>query len=230
VSALLASLLALESGTGTQADVYARLLEDRVLIPLAEPTQFMTVPTDDGRLALPVFSDARTMAVWGEPPGSAWVDSAELLRFVAFKGVSVVVIDPAGPVRATLADGELAALAAGRVPSEEDVARVPKPLADEHVTVGPLDVPLEEPVLELLREALATTGVRTAWLLEGVRSGLRRTLVLVLEGEDAEAAVPKLAEAVVPVLAAVASVRFTVAEPGERLERLRAETEPVYAR
>jgi hypothetical protein len=229
VSPLLEALLALESGTGSEADVYARLLEQRVLLPLADETQFMTVRTDDGRLALPVFSDPRTLAVWGEPPSHAWVDAAELLRFVALKGVSVVVVDPAGPVRATLEDAELAALAAGRVPTEEDLARLPAPLPDEHVTVGPLEVPVEEPVLALLREALAANPVRTAWLLEGAaRSGLRRTLVVVLEGESAAAAVPRIAEAVGPALAAVATLRFTVAEPGERLERLRAEVEPVY--
>jgi hypothetical protein len=239
VSALLAALIALEGGTGTAADVYAELLAGEVLVPLAEPpagaaTEFIAVETADGRAAVAAFSDSRTLAAWGDPPASASVRTAELLRFVAAKGVSAVVLDPAGPVRATLQDGELAALAAGRVPDERDLAAVPAPLPETDIEVGPPELPVEEHVLAALRDALAAVeAVRTAWLLEGARSGLRRSLLVVVEPDDPDAVMaglPGVAEAVAPAVGAVATLRFTLARPGERLETLRADVEPLYAR
>jgi type III secretion system (T3SS) SseB-like protein len=218
VSTLLAALIACESGTAGAADVHAALLSGEVLVPLAEPpagaaTEFVAVETADGRAAVAAFSDERTLALWGDPPAHASVRAVELLRFVAAKGVSAVVLDPAGPVRATLQDGELAALAAGRVPSERDLTAVPAPLPETNIA----DVP----------------AIRTAWLLEGARSGLRRSLLVVVEGDDEDAlmaGLPSVAEAVAPAVGAVATLRFTIARPGARLDALRAETEPVYAR
>jgi type III secretion system (T3SS) SseB-like protein len=239
VSTLLAALIACESGTAGAADVHAALLSGEVLVPLAEPpagaaTEFVAVETADGRAAVAAFSDERTLALWGDPPAHASVRAVELLRFVAAKGVSAVVLDPAGPVRATLQDGELAALAAGRVPSERDLTAVPAPLPETNIEVGPPELPVEEHVLTALRTALADVpAIRTAWLLEGARSGLRRSLLVVVEGDDEDAlmaGLPSVAEAVAPAVGAVATLRFTIARPGARLDALRAETEPVYAR
>jgi hypothetical protein len=239
VSGLLAALLALETGTGTAAGVHAALLDGELLVPLAEPpagaaTQFVAVPTGDGRPAVAAFSDERTLAAWGDPPAHASVRAAELLRLLAAKGVSAVVIDAAGPVRATVQDGELAALAAGRLPDEADLAAVPAPLPEHDIEVGPPELPVDEHVLVALRTALgAVAAVRTAWLLEGARTGLRRSLLVVVEGDDRDAlleGLPGVAAALAPALGAVATLRFTIARPGDRLDALRADVEPIYAR
>jgi hypothetical protein len=239
VSTLLAALLAVECGTGSAADVHAELLRGELLVPLAEPpagaeAEFIAVETPDGRAALAAFSDERTLAVWGSPPAHASVRAAELLRFAALKGVSAIVLDPAGPVRAVVQDGELAALAAGRVPDDRDLAAEPAPLPETGIEVGPPELPVEEHILTALRHALAEVPeVRTAWLLEGKRSGLRRSLLVVIEADDPDSVttgLPAVAAALAPALGAVATLRFTIARPGERLESLRAETAPVYAR
>ena len=238
---LLAALIALESGTGSVEAVYSRLLRGTLLVPLADPpagaaAQLVVVPAPDGRPALAVFSDERTLAAWGEPPAHASVAAPQLLRFAAAMGVSGVVIDPAGPVRATLQDGELAALAAGRLPGAAGLEAAPAPLPETDVVVGPPSLPVEEHVLVVLRAALAKLApVRTAWLLEGARSGLRRSLVVAVEPDpDAHdallAGLPAVAAMVAPAVGAVAALRFTIAEPGERLERLRADVAPVYER
>jgi hypothetical protein len=236
---LLAALLALEAGSGTAEDAYARLLEGEVIVALSEPpegaaAQLVAEPGPDGRLGLVAFSDLRTLAAWADPPAHASVQAAELLAFAAAKGVSVVRLDPAGPVRVTLRDGELAALAGGRIPAEADLEAVPAPAADVAVEVARPELPVETHVLVALREALAAVAaVRAAWVLETRRSGLRRSLVVVLDADDpaaAAAAVPGLAERLAAAVAAEADVRFTIAEPGPLLDELRAGDPPDYAR
>jgi SseB protein N-terminal domain len=226
--ALLASLLAHAAGTASAEDVYATLLSGELIVALAEPpegaaAQFVAEPGPDGRIALLAFSDPRALAAWADPPLQASVRATELLLLAAAKGVQVVRLDPAGPVRLTLADGELAALAAGRVPTAEDLTAVPASLPDAPLAIGEPSVPIEEHVLVALREALAGLPVERAWVREGPRSGLRRTLVVVLDGDAAVAdAVPGLAERLTPLVAAEADLHFAVAEPSPLLDELRA--------
>jgi SseB protein N-terminal domain len=240
--ALLAALLAHEAGTASAEDVYATLLEGELIVALSEPpegaaAQFVAAPGPDGRVGLLTFSDPRTLAAWAEPPAQASVRAAELLLFVAAKGVEVVQLDPAGPVRVLLADGELAALAAGRVPTGEDLTAAPA-APEAPLQVAPPALPVEEHVLVALRAELAAVEpVRAAWVLEGPRRGLRRTFVVVLEPDDADgapaaiaAAVPGLAERLSPHVAAEADLHFSVAEPSPLLDDLRAGTPPDYAR
>ena len=238
---LAATLLGLALGTATPAAVHARLLSGTVLVALADPppgarAQIVAQPDADGALALLAFSDARSLAAWDEPPASASLAGRELLAMAAAKGIDRVVIDPAGPVRVTLSPGEIAALGAGRMPDAADLAAVPAPVAGP-LTLGPPEPAVEEHVLVALRAALEPLAdVRAAYVAEGPRSGLRRTLVVVLEpadparGDALAAAVPALAERIAPLVAAEADLRFTVADPDERLTEIAAVVAPAYER
>jgi hypothetical protein len=236
--ALLATLLAHAAGTAGADDVYAALLAGEVIVALSEPpdgaaAQFVAEPGPDGRLGLLAFSDPRTLAAWAQPPLNASVRAADLLKFAAAKGVAVVRLDPAGPVRVSLSDGELAALAAGRVPTAEDLTAAPAALPPGPLQIGAPAVPIDAHVVVALRgELAALESVRRAWVREGPRSGLRRTLVVVLEpagGEDPAPAVPGLAERLAPLVAAEADLHFAVAEPSPLLDDLRA-VPPDYER
>jgi hypothetical protein len=229
---LLATLLALTLGGAAPEDVSARLLDGHVLVALAEPppgarAQIVAEPDADGRWALLAFSDPRTLAAWAEPPLTASVRGRDLVDLAVAKGVDTIVVDPAGPVRVTLAGDELAALAGVPAPAEADTA----------LRLAPPVPPLEEHVVVALRAALEPrTDVRAAYVGEGPRNGVRRTLVVVLEPDDAAraeavaAAVPELAAALAPLVAAEADLRFTVAEPDERLAEIATNVPAAYAR
>ena len=238
---LLATLLGLDLGTATPADVHARLLAGTVLVALDDPppgarAQFVAAPDADGHWALLAFSDPRTLAAWGEPPAAASFAGRELLALAAAKGIDRVVVDPAGPVRVTLSAGEVAALGAGRLPGPADAAATPAPV-EGPLTLRPPEPAVEEHVLAALRAALEDLrGLSRAYVAEGPRSGLRRTLVVVLEPaapEDAgalAAAVPALAARLEPLVAAEGDLRFTVAERDERLAEIAAVVAPAYER
>jgi SseB protein N-terminal domain len=108
---------AADSSSGAGDGVRRALGEAKLLVPLldfeaaAEPSaSFLAVQLGDAEPELPVFSSMEAFGRWGVTDPFAAVDAADLLAFARSRGLTRVVIDPAGPVSVVLEEDDLAAL------------------------------------------------------------------------------------------------------------------------
>ncbi|HET6818187.1 MAG TPA: SseB family protein [Mycobacteriales bacterium] len=105
--------------SGDDARVAAALLKARLLVPVvALPSAGdaeMAVPAlvdGQGRRALPVFSSYDALRAWQPDARPVPMSGARVFAGAAAEGYDGVVLDVAGPITLTLADGQLRALAA----------------------------------------------------------------------------------------------------------------------
>jgi SseB protein N-terminal domain len=158
--------------TSTRTRLYQALLEATLLVPLSgrasgdlqgrwhwlagEPLIELAVTQEPGgRVTVPVFTTTEAAERWigrGEPPAdlAAFVllTGRQTFALAARAGITGVVIDPIGPVAGELTMTELAALAAGRLPSPTDPP-TPEPAAWPPVR-------FQQPATDLPGQAKAT--------------------------------------------------------------------------
>jgi hypothetical protein len=189
------AILAAEPGDeAARAAVFDGLLRGRLLAPLAEPDpdveqpvgvvpgelHLVAVPRDDAQPTVLCFTGSEPLARLGASGPKAVVRLPEFWQFVVERGVTSCTIDFGGPVAAVLDEGELAALAEGRVPdaSAGETARL--------VLVAPV-APVPDAVADAVADVARRAGVRSAYVLEGQAFTDARHLVAGLDLESPEA-------------------------------------------
>lgn len=233
-----------DEATGpARARMYTALLDARLLVPVTDDEHAiredegdldLDVPiltAEDGRSALPVFSDEEALTRF-EPDGTPYVviEGRTLFRLLAAEPPDLVLLNAAGPIGLELEEHEIGALARGQVPpTGTDAPSGPQ------LQIGVPD-PDEVPVglVPAARDALAAGDDLVEGYLVTVASqdgdGSQIALGIVFAGDPDEDAIRAAFETV------AGQIREHVGDRGigmfplgdALLERLRGSVEPLY--
>lgn len=192
-SSLRSALAALAVAPGDErarSAVFGELLTDRLLVPLGLPDpgaeqpasvtpgelHMMAMPRDDAEPTALCFSGAAPARRLGIHGPAAMVRLPDFWGFLLERGLRSATIDAGGPVAVTLAEGELAALAEGRVPVAADTGAGAARLA-----LGRPRAPVPPAVADAVAAIAAAPEVLAAYVLEGDGWPDARHLVAALE-------------------------------------------------
>lgn len=140
----------------------------------------------EGKPTSVCFASVAALSAWS-PRGTASLPLPARIAIgnMAAAGVPAIM-DPAGPIPYRFEPDELAALAAGRLPGSDEPLAPPSVSRSIRLRLAGREAAILEPAL---RDALRSTDVEAAWLVESESDGARRLMLGLLGGEGASAVV-----------------------------------------
>lgn len=140
----------------------------------------------EGKPTSVCFASVAALSAWS-PRGTASLPLPARIAIgnMAAAGVPAIM-DPAGPIPYRFEPDELAALAAGRLPGSDEPLAPPSVSRSIRLRLAGREAAILEPAL---RDALRSTEVEAAWLVESESEGTPRLMLGLLGGEGASAVV-----------------------------------------
>lgn len=159
----------------------------------------LAAPQLDGRPALLAFTDQDALDLWRPQANFIAARAPGLARYALESGPGALTINAAGPISATLGEGELRPLASGGLPLA--------PAQDGQVRLRGASVTAPDDLVAAIEAALGARGeVAAAYLLEPHSEEPRRTIIgLVVDAGAPSGTVGAIVEALGEVLRPVAS-------------------------